>query len=116
MCEKGIVVRLERIPVVEISRLSAQTSLKIRKSRYHYLRRASPRHTAQRWVRRQRINRFDSLIVCHAISVEAESNGIHKAGAENVGLFQSDDVSICMRAIQYIVHGVGVRERSIVVQ
>src|ERR1700682_6533203 len=63
MCEKGIVVRLERIPVVEISRLSAQTSLKIRKSRYHYLRRASPRHTAQRWVRRQRINRFDSLIV-----------------------------------------------------
>src|SRR6202162_5649859 len=94
MRPKGIVILLERVPVIENVAISTHTACEHGKPWHANLRCKLAGYRSQRGILGKGPNRRDAGIVQHLLAAIAYSSGIYERGAEDVGLFQGRDLAI----------------------
>src|ERR1700730_2823367 len=116
MRQESIVIDLERVPAECNVGIRPQPSVEVGKSEHLYNGRLLPRDSAERAIRRQRVNGLHAVIVVHCHPVEAKPTGIDQAGTENVILFQDRELSKRLKALQDILETVGFCQKRVIVK
>src|SRR5205809_7738595 len=95
--EKGVIIELDRIPMVKIGRASSNSSRKVTQTADKNLSRLATRKRSASntqidpgWVG---IDRFQALIMVYSFMVATNTDGIREAWREDVCLLQPSELS-----------------------
>src|SRR6202040_1098423 len=105
-----IVVCLERVPVVVIGRVPADTARERSDTSDRHL--GCPnlaRHGSQCWIGRSRIKGFEALIIGDFFMPKAKANSVCKCGSENMRFLCDKILSRCFRRQQNVAEAIGRR-------
>jgi len=104
--EEGIVISLERIPVIEVGRQASHATRHIRKRRNPHQRRVAIRKSAQCRISRLCVKCLCAFIVVYDLTVKAKSHRIYERRRKAVRLLSGEDLSRRQRRELNIPHRV----------
>src|SRR6267378_6310801 len=106
--DECVVVHLERIPVIQIRRESADAASQKRPAAADLdLSSGSTRKRGERIIGGHGINCFEALVVAYRFVVKPETNGIDEGRREAVGFFDGNNLSGASAAEEDVIHSVG---------